>query len=114
MTLNQFQERYLSQPPQYRHECANCIFLGRYKDFDLHACGMDGELITVIARYSNEPEDYHSGVVFSMTIHEHPLREALRRVCFLGVLNLGTEFAAAAARQCRQELIAELERVEAT
>jgi len=56
------------QPPLYQHDCARCIYLGRYLDKptnrwrDLYVCKSSGT--TVIARYGNEGSEYVSGLAF--------------------------------------------------
>ena len=51
--------RYPKGTPEYQHDCNGCTYLGqtigRSKLVDLYQCGD-----TIIARYSNAPEDYSS------------------------------------------------------
>jgi hypothetical protein len=55
---------------RYTHDCTRCIFLGQFKDADLYYCDQlstsrSGRLTkdpTIVARYSNEPSDYSSGI----------------------------------------------------
>jgi len=53
--------------PQWEHDCAACEFLGRWKEFDLYYCRQRG-IPTVIARWSDEGQDYYSGLVFASAI----------------------------------------------
>jgi hypothetical protein len=50
--------------PLFQHDCKTCVFLGSYKDHDLyfHRSPME---CTVIARWSDEGQDYRSGMVFA-------------------------------------------------
>lgn len=47
---------------RYQHDCSRCHFLGQHENKDLYCCnqGMLGP--TVIARNSDEPSDYESGM----------------------------------------------------
>lgn len=56
--------------PKFAHDCASCVFLGRYVDtnkteVDLYAHGGEGILRTVIARFGSAGPDYSSGLPFS-------------------------------------------------
>ena len=78
MTHNKFYELF-RVPKRYKHDCPNCVYLGQYGNADLYACGPDlyacgpdaeesyedcceKVLDTVIARYSDDPADYASGI----------------------------------------------------
>jgi len=52
---------------RFKHDCDDCIYLGQYNEFDLYFCPGTGEQYTetVIARYSDEGNDYHSGMEFA-------------------------------------------------
>jgi len=56
--------------PTYQHDCEKCIFLGwewdhiKNKRVDLYYC--DNEP-TLVARFSDSPEDYTSGINFCYT-----------------------------------------------
>lgn len=61
------------ETPLYQHDCTRCTFLGRFhyahpaytrepKEVDLYHCTQGGHVPTVIARYSDEPGDYSSGM----------------------------------------------------
>lgn len=67
--------------PAYRHDCDACAFLGRYshegREADLYRCDR-GPGLTYIARFSDEPADYTSGLGFAEAGYP-PLREAMRR-----------------------------------
>lgn len=73
--------------PLYQHNCDHCVFLGTYQGTDLYACesGCPGYAWpTVIARSSDEPSDYMSGLKIAEAIERdegpsHPMVEALRR-----------------------------------
>jgi hypothetical protein len=58
-------------PPQFQHNCDQCVFLGRaHHDgtaADLYFCPQTGTLPTVLARYSNEPSEYLSGIFATET-----------------------------------------------
>jgi hypothetical protein len=71
--------------PRYNHDCDKCVFLGEYEEYDLYFCGQ-GTLLTstVIARYSNNGEDYTSGIDFAT--HYPPLIEAKSRAIEKGLL----------------------------
>jgi len=70
----------LNNIPRYKHDCTNCVFLGTYEDnmiYDLYVCATNGNMSTVIARYSSDGPDYFSGLEFSST--NNALKEALKR-----------------------------------
>ena len=53
--------------PKYKHDCSKCVFLGRYAKADLYVCPAEGNIIdTVIARFSSDPPDYISGLMFAL------------------------------------------------
>jgi hypothetical protein len=66
--------------PRYLHDGECCHFVGFHKDADLYYCPNEP---TVIARYSDEPGDYSSGLVFS-----YGTSEALTQARF-GAIALG-------------------------
>lgn len=73
--------------PQFKHDCNDCKFLGRYTTpsgvaCDLYFCPQGGRIPTVIARYSDEGSDYNSGLGFPMP----ELEEAARRAVVQGHL----------------------------
>jgi hypothetical protein len=77
----------LLQPhPKYKHDCENCVFLGRCdvlaSQRDLYFCKQAGTLPTVIARYSDEPSDFTSGLGSRM----YELIEAEKRARDAGLL----------------------------
>lgn len=53
------------EEPQYKHDCDECFYLGRYNGKDLwyHQNPVAG-LCTVIARRSSEGSDYSSGLLY--------------------------------------------------
>lgn len=69
--------------PHYQHDCRQCTWLGDFQHkegiYDLYFCASEP---TIIARYSDEPQDYHSGIVFGI-ISYPALREALIRSLLL-------------------------------
>ena len=46
--------------PLYTHDCEVCVFIGHLLDMDLYVCPQ-GELPTLVARYSDFGPDYQSG-----------------------------------------------------
>jgi hypothetical protein len=82
----------MSDKPQFTHDCAACMFLGRWngpmhednnedsRDWDLYVC--QG---TVVARYSNNGPDYTSGLTFAKLNLIMPLVEALKRAEAKGI-----------------------------
>ena len=67
--------------PRHKHDCDQCDYLGQYEGADLYFCGKS--LPTVIARYSDEPSDYTSGLEIAKTGLNSALwaayQEALKR-----------------------------------
>lgn len=60
------QETTEQNRPQYRHNCPHCIFLGNKRlgvdeVFDLYFCSPNYQM-TMVARYGNGSEDFHSGL----------------------------------------------------
>lgn len=47
------------KPPRYIHDCEDCIYLGRFRRFDLYGCGTS-ERYSLIARFGNEGSEYES------------------------------------------------------
>lgn len=47
--------------PRYQHDCAMCVYLGQYNEYDLYYCAQAG-VPTVIARYGNKGPEYTSGM----------------------------------------------------
>jgi len=68
---------------RYEHDCANCIPLGEFEEYDLYFCDQGGVAPTVIARYGPYG-DYHSGLYFGTTLPF--IREAIRRAQDKGLL----------------------------
>lgn len=91
--------------PEFKHDCKNCKFLGRYRavigpafreyggKFDLYVCPQ-GSAPTVIARFGNKAPDYMSGLPIALAqIGEErnptwPLVEALTRAIHRGYLKI--------------------------
>jgi hypothetical protein len=68
--------------PRYEHDCDVCSFLGQHGDADLYVCSFSKRPQTVIARYSDEPHDYASGLGSRVP----DLQEAERRARERGML----------------------------
>lgn len=82
--MNRMKEIQYKELPQFKHDCNQCTFLGRFSsdvDYDLYYCPQ-GRIPTVIARYSNHGPDCMSGLGFTLT----PLKEAERRAHNLNLL----------------------------
>jgi len=76
-------------PPKYKHDCRVCVFLGRYKEFDLYYCTQGGKADTILARYSDEGPDYLSGMPnreFTYNSPFHPRTEGYFRAKKLGLI----------------------------
>jgi hypothetical protein len=69
------------EEPLFRHTCSACKFLGTAerdgRHFDLYFCDQGHLIPTVIARGSNQPHDYTSGM--SLVAHDALLFEAFER-----------------------------------
>jgi hypothetical protein len=70
--------------PRYEHDCSRCVFLGRYREYDLYWCPQDrsppNAWPTVIARWSSCGPDYLSGMPISPRLGmKHPLTVAMKR-----------------------------------
>jgi hypothetical protein len=71
--------------PRFRHLCSDCVFLGRYLEHDLYFCTQRAPgMPTVIARWSDEPPAYVSGLALADQIPA--LGAARLRACNLGLL----------------------------
>lgn len=58
--------------PQFQHDCETCTFLGHYNEHDLYHCKSTAP--TVIARRSDDPPDYSSGLMFAgLMFAEHAM-----------------------------------------
>ena len=66
--------------PKFEHDCSECVFLGHFQKSDLYVCRG-----TVIARFSDEPRDYASGIVFATPTGSTELYMALRRATEIGI-----------------------------
>jgi len=54
----------MKQPkPRFKHDCDTCIFLGRFKRYDLYIHIEEPK--TVIARYGSDGPEYVSGMNFT-------------------------------------------------
>jgi len=47
---------------RYEHDCDACIFLDRWKEYDLYICIADDKLLNFVARHSSNGPDYTSGL----------------------------------------------------
>lgn len=56
-------ENFSKTKPKFKHDCPDCMFLGRHMGTDLYYCPQAGNG-TIIVRYSSEPSDNSSGIVF--------------------------------------------------
>lgn len=58
--------------PKFKHDCDRCNFLGRHEetDSDLYYCRQYHKVPTLVARYSDDPVDYSSGLSFVATMPE--------------------------------------------
>ncbi len=61
--------------PRFEHDCDECVFLKRFGDADLYF--HPGSLESVIARFSDEPSDYISGLNAPMAALIEARREAI-------------------------------------
>jgi hypothetical protein len=68
--------------PRFAHDCARCVYLGHWTDYDLYYCPQDSGGSTVVARYGDEGALYTSGMS-----SQHPaLAEAKKRARGRGLL----------------------------
>jgi hypothetical protein len=70
---------------RFQHDCSCCIFVGQHNGQDLYYCPSGGVPATVIARRSDEPSDYSSGMVFAVRGDIEELKVALNRAVELGL-----------------------------
>lgn len=71
----------IPQLPQYIHDCSRCIFLGRYKNYDLYAHCYH-PVVEMVARYSDDGPDYSAediGRIDTDGWHSEALIEAQSR-----------------------------------
>lgn len=71
--------------PRYEHDCPNDVFLGRFEQYDVYIATAEhhGAGVTYIARTSDEPADYLSGVEL---VGRHPaITEAHRLATLRGI-----------------------------
>lgn len=70
--------------PRFRNDCEVCVFLGRDGEHDLYFCEVSPIMPTVLARFSDEPEDYTSGLALANFVP--PLGVALERARAKGLI----------------------------
>ena len=73
-----------TEPARYEHDCDVCVYLGRYKEYDLYFC--NNHTPTVIARYGIHGE-YLSGMRFARPDSTTSLYEAKKRAIKYGIYN---------------------------
>lgn len=88
IAVEQFLNDKMKKEKRYIHDCSNCIFLGRFKKYDLYIClgsQRTGHKFddTVIARYG-EDGDYYSGMPFREV--NFALKECFKRACDKGLI----------------------------
>ena len=71
--------------PRYDHDCDSCVFLGSHRLHDLYFCPQHG-IPTIIARFSDEPSDYYSGMSFGKNKIIEPLFAAYRKAVDRGLI----------------------------
>jgi hypothetical protein len=97
----------MKQKHIYQHDCDSCHYLGTFFGIDAHnpmkgdslqdlyVCNEKGSNPTIIARASDEPSDYASGLLSAVNMlereienpeHKYPIAEAVRRAVFLKFL----------------------------
>ena len=69
---------------RYKHDCKICKSLGEFEKYDLYFCTETSGSKTVVARFSNRPEDYISGL--AIVNDNPPLAEAKKRAIEKGYL----------------------------
>lgn len=77
----------------FKHDCDNCLFLGRSTDFkhDLYFCEQpSGPFPTIIARYGAEGPQQKSGLIIALSGHDAELMEGLWHAVSCGLF-LGRE-----------------------
>ena len=70
---------------RYKHDCDKCKFLGEWFEYDLYFHPAEHGIETIVARSSDVPEDYISGI--DLIRYFPALREAKRRAQEAGFLN---------------------------
>ena len=76
----------MTELARFKHDCASCVFLGRFQEVDLYFCPLQQPMPTVIARRSDEPADYASGLALAEM--DSALAEAKRRAIERGHLRV--------------------------
>lgn len=75
--------------PRFKHDCTDCIFLGWTLEADLYFCQSEWHS-TLIARYSDKPEFYESGIGYAVWLRNrnesHSLVSALNLAVKKGYL----------------------------
>lgn len=52
------------EKPKFKHDCEDCVFMGRHNDHDLYYCAQSS-IPTVVARYGSDGPEYKSGLVLA-------------------------------------------------
>lgn len=75
----------IQNKPNYIHDCKSCVFLGDYRGYNKFA-NKDNQIFdlyhcknTVLARFSNEPDNYISGYYSAYSGVNHMMVEAFNR-----------------------------------
>ncbi len=95
-----------SDSPSFEHDCACCLFLGRYAESDLYFCDREPDRPTVVARFGNDEQDYTTGM--RLCAVDPRLAEAHWRAIRRGLMQ---NHAAARPTSRWQGLVARLRRV---
>lgn len=54
---------------KFKHDCDKCKFMDHKDNCDFYFC--DSTIPTVIARFSDEPQDYSSGLFLAKSLYEN-------------------------------------------
>lgn len=65
----------IADTAKFTHDCDACVFLGHSLSSDLYFCNGNGNISTVIARWSSDGPDYTSGI--ALVPHDVRLAAAL-------------------------------------
>lgn len=82
--------------PKYRHDCADCVFMGSHGEFDVYVCVdkrkdhvLSKQLDSLIARGGSDPSDYFSMPrgVFSTFVADMILKGEYLQASSIAILN---------------------------